>query len=57
MKRLIAGLIFVAAFAVQAQDYPSKPIRILVPFAPGGAVDTTARVLAQAMTQRGTGNS
>jgi tripartite-type tricarboxylate transporter receptor subunit TctC len=40
------------ALAAQAQEFPSKPIRMLVPFAPGGAVDTTARVLAQAMTQR-----
>jgi len=35
-----------------AQDYPSKPIRVLVPFAPGGAVDTTARILTQKMTER-----
>ena len=52
MKRILAGLLLTAAFAAQGQDYPNKPIRMLVPFAPGGAVDTTARVLAQAMQQR-----
>ena len=51
MRIFALGLAF-AAFTAIAQDYPSKPIRMLVSFAPGGAVDTTARVLAQAMEQR-----
>ncbi|MEA3193720.1 MAG: hypothetical protein QOD26_2053, partial [Betaproteobacteria bacterium] len=51
MRFLILAMLF-AASAAQGQGYPSKPIHVLVPFAPGGAVDTTARVLAQAMQQR-----
>jgi len=45
---LVLGL---AALA-QAQDYPAKPVRILVPFAPGGAVDTSTRILTQKMSER-----
>ena len=52
MKRLLAVMLFALSLPAWSQDYPAKPIRVLVPFAPGGAVDTTARVLAQAMTQR-----
>ncbi len=55
MRTLGAVLCAVAASfaaAAFAQDYPSKPVRILVPFAPGGAVDTTARILSSKMTER-----
>ena len=34
-----------------AQNYPARPITLLVPFAAGGATDTVARVTAQSMTK------
>ena len=52
MRAIVGIVLGMAAALAQAQDYPSKPIRILVPFAPGGAVDTTARILTQKMTER-----
>jgi len=52
MKQMLALALGGALGIAQAQEYPTKPIHVLVPFAPGGAVDTTARVLALAMQQR-----
>jgi tripartite-type tricarboxylate transporter receptor subunit TctC len=40
------------AFAVHAQSYPNKPIRLLVGFAPGGNTDTVARVVGQKLADR-----
>jgi tripartite-type tricarboxylate transporter receptor subunit TctC len=52
IKRLLAGcasVLFVAAAA--AQEYPSRTITIIVPFAAGGPTDTVTRLVAQSMTK------
>ena len=41
-----------AVSAAQAQDYPSRPVRVVVPFSPGGAVDGPMRVIAQEFSKR-----
>ena len=46
---IVASSISSVAFA---QEYPTKPIRMIVPFAPGGGTDIVARVLAQKMTEQ-----
>ena len=46
---LIAGLL--VSTAVAAQNFPSKPVRVVVPFGPGGVADITARVVAPKMSE------
>ncbi len=48
----LAALCLIAAGAAAAQQYPDKPIRMLVPFPPGGVVDTSARILTTKLTER-----
>lgn len=47
----VAALLAMTASAVIAQTYPSRPIRIIVPTAPGGAPDVVARYLAPRLTE------
>ena len=51
VSRLFVALLALVATSVGAQQYPTKPLTMLVPYAAGGPTDTVARVVAQAMSK------
>jgi tripartite-type tricarboxylate transporter receptor subunit TctC len=52
MKALLCTLLFSALTAAQAQPYPSKPVRIIIPFPPGNTTDIMSRLIAPKMSER-----
>ncbi|MBW6396921.1 tripartite tricarboxylate transporter substrate binding protein [Roseomonas sp. HJA6] len=49
-RRLLLGAALAAPAIARAEDFPTRPLRLVVPFPPGGAADITARLVAERMT-------
>ncbi|NZD58281.1 tripartite tricarboxylate transporter substrate binding protein BugE [Sphaerotilus montanus] len=45
-----AAAVLIAPLAVQAQGFPNKPVKVIVPFAPGGTTDIIARIMGERIT-------
>src|ERR1700682_793930 len=52
MKPIFAALLFLGACAAQAQTWPQKPVKVIIPFPPGGVTDSVARITADWLSQR-----
>ncbi|MEI6302748.1 MAG: tripartite tricarboxylate transporter substrate binding protein [Betaproteobacteria bacterium] len=50
LRIVLVGLLLAITFAAQAQTFPARPVRIIVPFPPGGGADTLARFMAPQLT-------
>lgn len=50
MRPFLFLLVFFLSFAAQAQDWPAKPVRFIVPFPPGGAADALPRIVAERLS-------
>lgn len=51
-RTMVVAALALAAFSCVAQSYPSRPVRMLIPFPPGGGADINGRLIGRALTDR-----
>ncbi|MGH8672902.1 MAG: Bug family tripartite tricarboxylate transporter substrate binding protein, partial [Burkholderiales bacterium] len=51
LRTLLAAALALASTAALAQDWPTKPVRFIVPYPPGGGTDVIARIVQQRMSE------
>jgi len=51
LRVALGAAVLMGAASVQAQDYPSRPIRLILPYNPGGIVDYVGRTIGQGLSQ------
>ena len=51
MRVLLGALLSLVTFAASAQDWPARPVTMIVPYAAGGPVDTVGRIMAQGLSE------
>lgn len=52
LKQAIVAMLTAFSMLATAQDYPTKPVRLIVPFAPGGPNDVLGRIVAQKLSEQ-----
>ncbi|MGH7290754.1 MAG: Bug family tripartite tricarboxylate transporter substrate binding protein, partial [Myxococcota bacterium] len=52
LQRSLASAVLLLSSGALAQTYPAKPLRVIVPFPAGGAIDLQARVIGQKLNER-----
>lgn len=52
LRAVLAGALTALSVNAFAQTYPNKPVRLMVPFPPGGSVDIVSRIVAQKLSER-----
>lgn len=52
VRTLLAGALLVASALAMAQSWPTKSVKVIIPFPPGGTLDTVGRMLAQKLSEQ-----